>query len=102
MSFHSEKDEINYEEYVDEMLLQYITILIICNQYISLLRTDLSRMGGWNQYMWLVSCRRQGMLTQGPAPDPKCKLNISSFLTLPHFSDCLICTRNSVSIILLL
>ena len=29
------------------------------------------------------------MLTQGPAPDPKCKLNISSFLTLPHLSDCL-------------
>ena len=34
--------------------------------------------------------------------DPKCKLNISSFLTLPHLLDCLICTRNSVSIILLL
>ena len=42
------------------------------------------------------------MLTQGPAPDPNCKLNISSFLTLPHLLDCLICTRNSVSIILLL
>ena len=42
------------------------------------------------------------MLTDGPAPDPKCKLNISSFLTLPHFSDCFICTRNSVSIIFLL
>ena len=22
---------------------------------------------GWSQWMWLVSCRRQGMLTQGPA-----------------------------------
>ena len=43
-----------------------------------------------------------GMLTQGPAPDPKYKLNISSFLTLPHLSDCLICSRNSVSIVLLL
>ena len=42
------------------------------------------------------------MLTQGPATDPKCKLNTSSFLTLPHLSDCLICTRNSVSIVLLL
>ena len=42
------------------------------------------------------------MLTQGPAPDPKGKLNISSFLTLPHFLDCLICTRNYVSIVLLL
>ena len=39
---------------------------------------------------------------RGPAPDPKCKLNISSFLTLPHLLDCLICTRNSVSIVLLL
>ena len=58
-------------------------------------------MGGWNQYMWLVSCRRQGMLTQGHAPDPKCKLNISSFLTLPHLLDCLICTRTSVSTVLL-
>ena len=52
--------------------------------------------------MWLVPCRRQGMLTQGPAPDPKCKLNISSLLTLPHLSDCHICTRNSMSIVLLL
>ena len=52
--------------------------------------------------MWLVSCRRQGMLTQGPSPDSKCKLNISSFLTLPHLLDCLICTRSSVSIVLLL
>ena len=42
------------------------------------------------------------MLTQGPAPDPKCKLNFSSFLTLSHLLDCLICTRNSVSIVLLL
>ena len=53
-------------------------------------------------FIWLVSCRRQGMLTQGPTPSPKCKLNISSFLTLPHWLDCLICTRNSVSIVLLL
>ena len=59
-------------------------------------------LGGWNQSVWLVPCRRQGMLTQGPAPDLKCKLNISSFLTLPHLSDCLISTRNSVSIVFLL
>ena len=59
-------------------------------------------LGGWNQKMWLVSCRRQEMLTQGPAPDCKCKLNIPSFLTLPHLLDCLICIRNSVSIVLLL
>ena len=52
--------------------------------------------------MWLVSYRRQGMLTQGLAPDPKCNLNISSFITLPHLSDCPICTRNSMTIILLL
>ena len=42
------------------------------------------------------------MLTQGSAPDAKCKLNTSSFLTLPHLLDCLICGRNSVSIVLLL
>ena len=42
------------------------------------------------------------MLTEGRAPDPKCKLNISSFFTLPHLSDCLICTSNSMSIVLLL
>ena len=42
------------------------------------------------------------MLTQGPIPDPKFKLNISSFLTLPPLSDCLIYTKNSMSILLLL
>ena len=47
-------------------------------------------------------CRRQGMLTQGPAPDPNCKLNISSILTLSHLLDGLIFTTNSVSILLLL
>ena len=40
--------------------------------------------------MWLVSCRRQGMLTQGPAPDPKCKLDFhhlwytSTFIRFSH------------------
>ena len=43
--------------------------------------------------MWLVSCRGQGMLTQGLAPDPKCKLNIPSFFTLPHSSYCLVCAK---------
>ena len=42
------------------------------------------------------------MLTQGHAPDPKSKLDISSFLTLRYLSDCPICTRNYMSIILLL
>ena len=42
------------------------------------------------------------MQTQGAAPDPKCKLIISSFLTLLHLLDCLICTRNTMSIVLLL
>ena len=50
--------------------------------------------------MWLASCRRQGMLPQGPTPDRKCKLNISLFLILPHLSNCFICTKNSVSIVL--
>ena len=39
-------------------------------------------------------------LTQGPAPDPKCKLIISSFLTLPHLLDGLNFTRNAMSIVL--
>ena len=42
------------------------------------------------------------MLTQGTAPDPNFNLNISSFLTLSHLLGCLICTRNSLSIVLLL
>lgn len=42
------------------------------------------------------------MLTPGHTPDPKCKLTISSFLTLTHVLDCDICTRNTMSIILLL
>ena len=42
------------------------------------------------------------MLNQGPTSDHKCKLNISSFLTLPHSLDCLICTKNTMSIVLLL
>ena len=56
----------------------------------------------WVDGMWLGSWRKQGMLTQGPAPDRKCKLNISSTLTLPPLLDCLICARNSMSILLLL
>ena len=42
------------------------------------------------------------MLTQGPAADPKFKLNILSFFAFPHLFDCRICTRNSVYIVLLL
>ena len=41
------------------------------------------------------------MLTQGPAPNFMCKVNISSFFTLPHLLECLICTRNVMSILLL-
>ena len=47
-------------------------------------------------------CRRQGMLTQEPTPDPKCKVIILSSLTLPHLLNYLICTRNAMSIVLLL
>ena len=42
------------------------------------------------------------MLTQVPAPDPKCKLIISSFFTLSHLLDCLFCTRNAISIALMI
>ena len=41
------------------------------------------------------------MLTQGPAPDPKYKLNIISFLTLPHSLHCLICTKDIMNMLLL-
>ena len=34
--------------------------------------------------MQLVSCRRQGMVTQRAATDPKFELNITLFFTLPH------------------
>ena len=50
----------------------------------------------------LVSQRREGMPTLEPTLVPWCKLNISSFLTLPHVLDCLICTRNAISTVLLL
>ena len=56
----------------------------------------------WSQWMWLVSCRRQGMLTQGPAPDPKCELNITSFLTLPHPLHYPICAKDIKATVLLL
>ena len=37
------------------------------------------------------------MLTEGPTLDPKCKLIISSFFTVPHLLDCLIFARNAIS-----
>ena len=40
--------------------------------------------------------------TKEPAPNPKCKLVISSLLRLPPLLDSLICTRNAMSIALLL
>ena len=42
------------------------------------------------------------MLSQRVPPDPNCELIISSFLTLSHLLVCLICTRNAMSIVLLL
>ena len=50
--------------------------------------------------MCQVSSMRQGMMTLGPTPDSKCKLIISPFLTFPHLIDCLICTRNVMSVVL--
>ena len=43
-----------------------------------------------------------GHADSGPTPDPNWKLITSSFLTLPHLRDCLICTRNAMSIVFLL
>ena len=42
------------------------------------------------------------MLTQGPAPDPKCKLNLTSFLTLPHPLCWPICAKDIMVTVLLL
>ena len=59
-------------------------------------------LGIYCQWMSLVSCRGQQMLTQGPTADSKCKLNISSFLILPHQLDCLICAKNIIMNIVML
>ena len=42
-----------------------------------------------------------GMLTQGPAPDPKCESNITSFFTLPHPLHCPIRTKDNMVTVLL-
>ena len=42
------------------------------------------------------------MLTQGPTPGPKCELNITSFLALPHPSHCPICVKDIMVTVLLL
>ena len=44
----------------------------------------------------------QRILTQGPAPDPGCKSNISSFLTFPLLLQWFICTRNSMLIVVII
>ena len=48
----------------------------------------------------VITDARVSKLIAKDGSDPKCKLNISSFLTHPHLLDSLICTRNSVSIVL--
>ena len=42
------------------------------------------------------------MLTQGPAPDPNCELNITSFLTLPHPLHCPISAKDIMVPVLLI
>ena len=44
----------------------------------------------------------QGMLTQVSTPNPKYKLNISSFPTLLHPSDCIIYATDIIIIVLLM
>ena len=43
-----------------------------------------------------------GIAESRAASDPKCKLSISSFLTLPYLLDCLICATNIMIFVLLL
>ena len=56
---------------------------------------------GINKFGWCLAGGR-GCWLKGPNQIPSVKLNISSFFTLSQLLDCLICTRNSVSIVLLL
>ena len=42
------------------------------------------------------------MLTQGPTPDSKRELNITSFLTLPHPLQCLIFAKDIIITVFLL
>ena len=42
------------------------------------------------------------MLTQRPAPDPKCELNVTSFLTLTHPLHCPSCAKDIMVTVLLL
>ena len=55
---------------------------------------------GINKLGWCLAGGR-GCWLKGLNQIPSVKLNISSFFTLSHLLDCLICTRNSVSIVLL-
>ena len=48
-----------------------------------------------------VSCKKEVMLTKGPAPDPKGQLNTLLVVTLPHILDCSSRRRNFLSIVLL-
>ena len=58
--------------------------------------------GRCNWWMWMASGRKQLMVTQVPAPDSLCKLNISWFLTLPHPLNCLIYNKDIIIIVLFL
>ena len=56
---------------------------------------------GINKCSWSLIGGRE-LLTQGPAPDPKCKVNILLFLILARLLDYAICTRNVMLIVLIL
>ena len=81
-------------------------------RHYNLICWELNLKSGSFAFFWLIKwmdgihkcdwCHAGWMLTQELTPDPTCKLNISSFLALPHLLDSLICTRNSTSIVLLL
>ena len=51
--------------------------------------------------MWLVSCRRQRVLIEGPVPNLKCELKIT-FVTLSHPLHCPICAKDIMVTVLLL
>ena len=67
--------------------IQLVRSQMFFQDFLFLLGLLFGQMESMDEWMQLVSCRRQGMLAQGPAPDPRCKLKISSFFTLSYLLD---------------
>ena len=81
-----------YRNFISTFLL-YHTSLITFALYIICIKID--ELSLWQRrVLYLISSQ------QRTAPDPKCKLNISSFFTLPHPLDCFISVKDIRIIVL--